>query len=105
MIKFGKLSCCLRYKLPLDWCGATRDDGNGEGVVCRYIDKAVPVALMGWRSWRLRELVQEHFGKEFEAGDFESFTRWQGQRRRFYGLRGTNLLALWEVIVWEAYKM
>jgi hypothetical protein len=97
-ITFGSLSCCFTCKLPLDWCEETRED---EGS-CAYKDKVLPVVLIGLRSLWVRELAKEQFGIEMQ--DREAFFRWLGVRRQFHGKGGTNMHALWEAIIWEAYK-
>lgn len=96
-ITFGGLSCCFTCKLPLNWCEETREDGK-----CSYTDKVLPVVLMALQSWRVKRLAREQF--DIDADDREGFLRWLGRDRRFHGMRGTNALALWEAIIWEAYK-
>lgn len=97
-IRFGPLSCCFTCKLPLDWCEETREGGS-----CAHVDKVLPVVLMGLKSWRVRELAKREFG--VNTTEEEGFFRWLGARRRFHGLAGTNMHALWEAIIWEAYKV
>jgi superfamily II DNA or RNA helicase len=96
-ITFGELSCCFRCRLPLDWCEATRDGGG-----CAYMDKVLPVVLLAARRDWAKEVAREQFG--FDADDEEGFFEWLGMSRRFHGMGGTNALALWEAIVWLAYK-
>lgn len=103
-VRFGSLSSCFRCKLPLDWCEETREGGReGEGGGCRYMDKVLPVVLMALQSRRVEELAKRRFGPATVEGE-EGFLRWLGARRRFHGTEGTNMHALWEAIVWEAYS-
>lgn len=97
-ITFGPLSCCFTCKLPLDWCAETQEE---EGH-CAYKDKVLPVVLMGLRNWRVRDLAKEQFG--IDTQDKDAFFRWLGARRQFHGEGGTNMHALWEAIIWEAYR-
>lgn len=100
---FGRLACCFRCKLPLDWCEETREAGRGgEAGPCSYIDKVLPVVLMALGVRWVKKLARERFG--VDPADRRAFFRWAGQDRRFHGVGGTNMLALWEAIVWEAYK-
>lgn len=96
-VTFGSHSCCFMCKLPLDWCEPTRQDGQ-----CEYMDKVLPVALMALQSQEVRTLARERF--DVDAEDHEAFFRWLGRDRLFHGTKGTNALALWEAVVWEAYK-
>ncbi|KAK2684833.1 hypothetical protein QWA68_016741 [Fusarium oxysporum] len=97
-LRFKELSCCFTCKLPLDWCEETRkEDGR-----CAYKDKLLPVVLMGLRSWRVRDIARRQFGISIE--DKEEFYCWLGVERRFHGMKGTNAHALWEAIIWEAYR-
>lgn len=96
-VTFGSLSCCFMCKLPLDWCEPTRQDGQ-----CEFVDKVLPVALMALQRQEVRTLARERF--DVDAADHEAFFRWLGRDRTFHGTKGTNALALWEAVVWEAYK-
>ncbi|KAH6661461.1 hypothetical protein F5X68DRAFT_178705 [Plectosphaerella plurivora] len=95
-VRFGPLACCFRCKLPLDWCQERKDE---EGGGCRDIDMVFPVAMAALKSVRIRELA-EGLGAEMETT--EAYLKWLGRDRRFHGLRGTNLLAVWEAVVWAA---
>ncbi len=98
-VRFGELSCCFRCKLPLDWCEQTRAEGE---EACAYIDKVLPVVLSALTWQRVGDIAKEQFG--VDVADRTGFYRWLGGRRRFHGTSGSNALALWEAIIWEAYK-
>ena len=99
-ITFGELWCCFKCKLPLDWCKAMRE--GGEEGRCVYMDKVLPVVLLAVRRRWAKELALEEFGVDVE--EREGFFKWLGMDRRFHGMGGTNALALWEAIIWKAYK-
>lgn len=99
-VRFGELSCCYKCKLPLDWCKETQK-GGGEGL-CAYADKVLPVVLMAIANGGLRGLVVKEFG--VDPRETEEYFGWLGRNRRFHGTSGTNVLAVWEAIVWRVYK-
>ncbi|KAK1838378.1 hypothetical protein CCHR01_18994, partial [Colletotrichum chrysophilum] len=76
-------------------------EAGGEGH-CIYIDKVLPVAFMGLRSWRVQQLAKREFG--IDIGEEDEFFTWLGAQRQFHGLNGTNMHSLWEAIIWEAYE-
>lgn len=65
--------------------------GLGKGR-CAYMDKVLPVVLMGLQSWRVRRLAKGEFG--LDIGDREGFYRWLGMNQRFHSMNETNTLAL-----------
>lgn len=100
---FGELSCCFICKLPLDWCEQTRGDAEGgEGKRCAHVDKVLPVVFMALKNEQVRQLTRERFN--VNPDNEEEFFQWAARSRQFHGTAGTNALALWEAIVWRAYK-
>lgn len=99
-LTFGELACCYKCKLPLDWCGQTRES-SGEAD-CVYTDKVLPVVLMVMKSGSLRAFIRELF--DIEPNEEGEFLKWLGRNRRFHGTNGTNALAVWEEVIWKVYK-
>lgn len=99
-IRFEELSCCFRCKLPLNWCEERRLGGLRTG--CTAEDRVLPIVLFV-RKWEwAQRLVQRMFG--IDIRDRTSYFHWLGRKQVFHGYQGTNMLLLWEAILWEAYE-
>lgn len=96
-IRFGENTCCFRCKLPLDWCQESRERVGLEAGKCVYMDKVLPVVLMGLEAVKLRQWVKRKF--EVDMEDIEGFFRWLGGRVQFHGTSGANIHILWEAMV------
>jgi hypothetical protein len=96
-IRFGENTCCFRCKLPLDWCQESRERVGLEAGKCVYMDKVLPVVLMGLEAVKLRQWVKRKF--EVDMEDIEGFFRWLGGRVQFHGTSGANIDILWEAMV------
>lgn len=99
-IRFEELSCCFRCKLPLDWCEERRTGANR--TACTAEDRVLPVVLILAEEQWVRGLVKRKF--EVDSSDRTRFFFWLGQKQRFHGTYGTNILLLWEEILWTAYE-
>ncbi len=95
-IRFAENSCCFQCKLPLDWCGEARArEGLEEG--CVYMDKVLPVVLLGYENDDIRRWVQSRFS--IDMSDKAGFFRWLARRTRFHDTNGANIHILWEAMV------
>lgn len=97
-MQWANLSCCFKCKLPLDWC-EWRKDGEED---CTDLDKVLTVAMMPLKLEWAKKIAEEQLGAD--VTDRKAYIAWLTRRRRFHGKGGTNALAVWEGIVWEAYK-
>lgn len=66
------------------------------GSRCQYMDKVLPVVLMGLEEGRVRQIAEQ---LEADTGSRERFYEWLGRDRRYHGMKGTNAVALWEEVI------
>jgi len=60
-------------------------------------DVVIPVCCSGWFMRECREKIKEMTGCGFDTGD--SYVRWLGKGRLVNGVKGTNALGVFDMIV------